>query len=499
MSWLGIVRLALEGLFRKKGRNMLTMSGVVIGVLSLTLIVALGQGLGHVISGALGGSDNLRQVSLSGGFGVDLTYDPYDVEIEGEMPEARRERLKRAAINRRQIRQGSGRRTNFITDEVIEKLSEMDHVEKITPVIVERYRIQVDEFNTDGTLSFGVDVERDRYRERVMTGDYFSSADADEVLIHEYLLYQWGLITTEEQNRIVGQILTLESIPTADNDQIQNLAPQIAQFNQSLNEEEKEALKILGPKLLKQLGMNAERREIKRELKVIGVLRETEPGDVFNVIEDGNSVQADLFLPQGTARELFLESSVNRELGYPRAVVLVDDPDNAPDVEQTLRDRGFTAFSIASVLKQVESMLTAITVIISFITGVALIVATLGIVNTMITSVLERTREIGVFKAVGATNAQVMGVFLIESALIGLVGGLIGLGIAAVAMIPGDIIAGQMIAEKAAIPFDGDVFVLPVWLAVAGPLLGTVVAVLAAILPARRASAIDPVKALRRE
>jgi ABC-type antimicrobial peptide transport system permease subunit len=179
--------------------------------------------------------------------------------------------------------------------------------------------------------------------------------------------------------------------------------------------------------------------------------------------------------------------------------VIADSPDNAPGLEQAIRDKGYTAFSVASVLQQVETMLTVITVIIAFLTGIALIVSTLGIVNTMITSVLERTREIGIFKAVGATNSQVMAVFLTESAMIGLVGGLLGLGIALLAMIPGDAIGSSMIAERAAIPYRGNVFVLPFWLAIAGPALGAVTAVLAAIIPARRAARIDPVKALRHD
>jgi putative ABC transport system permease protein len=151
------------------------------------------------------------------------------------------------------------------------------------------------------------------------------------------------------------------------------------------------------------------------------------------------------------------------------------------------------------VLKRLESTLTIVTILLSFLTGIALIVATLGIVNTMITSVLERTREIGVWKAVGATNTQVQLVFLIESAMIGLVGGLLGLGIAALAMIPGDILARHLISSRTTIPFERDVFVMPIWLILTGPVLGTLVAILAAIYPAQRAARVDPVTALRHD
>ncbi|MEZ5991496.1 MAG: ABC transporter permease [Planctomycetota bacterium] len=496
----GILGLALEGLLRKKGRNLLTMSGVLIGVFALTMIVSLGEGLSHAITDTVSGSDNLRQIGLTGGFGIELTNDPTNVEIPGEMEEERRERLKRAAVNRRQIRQVAGRRLNEVDDKTIEKLSKLEHVESITPVIIERYEITTGEFHDPAKLTFGVDVSRERYKPRIIAGSYFSAPDAKEVVLHEYLLYKWGLLSNNDYEKVLGKEITLKNIVNGNDAPMQSAPPQLQQFAASLNEEEKKAMQVLLPKLMQQMGVLTQaRKDVEETYTIVGVLREAEPGDTFNVIEDGNSVQADVFLPQETAKALFLSSAVNVELGYPRALVLVDDPENAPAVEQELRDMGYTAFSVASVLKQVETMLTVITVIIAFLTGIALIVSTLGIVNTMITSVLERTREIGIYKAVGATNGQVMAIFLTESAIIGLVGGLLGLGIALLLMLPGDVIASSMIAEKAAIPYKGNVFVVPAWLAVAGPTMGAVTAVLAAIVPARRAARIDPVKALRHD
>jgi putative ABC transport system permease protein len=416
------------------------------------------------------------------------------------MDDARRERLRRAAINRRQIRQWSGRRVNEIDDATIAELSKMEHVESIQPVIVERYQIKVAEFETPASLSYGVDVSRRRYSDRIIAGNYFSGEDADEVILHEYMLYKWGLLTGQDYERVIGKTITLRTIINENEDAIAAAPEQLKQFSEGMTDEEREAFKVLLPRLMQAMGqVQSERKAVSREFTVVGVMREAEPGDVFNVIEDGNAVQADVFLPQPAAKSLFLESVINRELGYPRAIVLADNPENAPELEQKLRDKGYTAFSVASVLEQVETMLTVITVIIGFLTGIALIVSTLGIVNTMITSVLERTREIGIFKAVGATNSQVMAVFLTESAIIGLVGGLLGLGIAMLAMIPGDIIAAGMIAERAAVPYTGSVFIMPVWLAIAGPALGAGTAVLAAIAPARRAARIDPVKALRHD
>lgn len=229
------------------------------------------------------------------------------------------------------------------------------------------------------------------------------------------------------------------------------------------------------------------------------MLRELEAQDSFNVVEDGNAYQVDVFLPQETATRLFLSSAVNRELGFSRAVVVVDEARHAQTVEEVLRDRGYTAFSVATVLSRIESFLAGITIAVSILTGIALFVAALGIANTMVTSVLERTREIGLWKAIGATSGQVRLVFLLEAALIGFAGGLVGLGAALLLRIPAEEIAKLLIAERSAFPVRGGLFYVPVWLPLAGPALATAIAMVAALYPAHRAARVDPVRALHHE
>jgi putative ABC transport system permease protein len=501
MNLRGVIALAVFALWGKKGRNLLTMSGVSIGVFALTMIVALGQGLRTVITETVSGGDNLRQIRLMGGTGVTQSDDSDDIQITGEMSDARRLRLRRSALNRRRGRRSAGRRVTVISDDVMQELSQLDHVESIQPIVTERYRLTVGEHESPARISFGVDVERDRYRDRVTTGEYFSSNDAQEAVLHEYLLYEWGLVSPEQQQSLVGKVLTLTTIQNSSGSSAGPQSnPLFEELASDLSPEERKALPSLLPKLMARFGGGSQaRKPVSREFKVIGILREIESGEPFNVVEDMNSAQADVYLPHETAREFFLSSAVNSELGYNSALVIADDAQYAADVEQELRDRGYTAFSVAGVLDQIETTLTVVTVLVAFLTGIALLVSTLGIVNTMITSVLERTREIGVYKAVGASDAQVMAIFLAESALIGLIGGLLGLGVAVLATVPGDAIAARMIADEAALTLSDSVFVMPFWLLVGGPLLGTVTAIAAAIIPARRAARVDPVKALRHD
>jgi putative ABC transport system permease protein len=133
------------------------------------------------------------------------------------------------------------------------------------------------------------------------------------------------------------------------------------------------------------------------------------------------------------------------------------------------------------------------------VAAVALLVAALGIANIMLISVLERTREIGLMKAVGARNGHLQLVFLVEGALIGLVGSVLGLLLAWGLSYPGDAWVRSTAARDLKTELNESIFVFPAWLIVAVAVFAILVTVLAAVYPARRAAKIDPVAALRHE
>lgn len=507
---ISMAALAFDGLRRKIGRNLLTMSGVFIGVMALTMIVSLGEGLNQLILDTVQNEGNLRQIGLSPGFGFKLSEDR-DVELEGVNDPRRRERLRRAALARRRAGTFVGRRAQTLDDALLERIATYDHVSSVTPIVLERYKVAVGEHETEATATLGISVTRRRYADRLIAGSYLSGESAREVLIHEYLAYQWGYRSSASLEQLVGRDILLTPLGTQRPAGLpagigpQQIAMLMQRFDLSfLDEADQAAAERIARKVADHFSgagpadPAAAPAEPVR-MKIVGVLREMETQDSFNVIEDGNAFQVDVFLPQATAVGLFLGTRVNQELGYSRALVLVDEASNASKVETQLREEGYTAFSVGSVVERVEGTLAAITVVVAFLTGIALIVAALGIVNTMVTSVLERTREIGLWKAVGATHGQVRLVFLLEGALIGLIGGLLGLGAALLLMIPGEAIAADVIAERALFPLRTGVFQVPSWLPVLGPALATVVAMLAALYPAFRASAIDPVRALRHD
>ena len=178
----------------------------------------------------------------------------------------------------------------------------------------------------------------------------------------------------------------------------------------------------------------------------------------------------------------------------------VDDIEQVrEDIVRTLRrqrdvDEGeedFTVETAASALKTLDSILGGVNIFVAALAGISIIVGGIGIANTMFTSVLERTSQIGVMKAIGARNSDIFWIFLIESGFLGLVGGAIG-------VIVGILLAfGGAGAASAAL--GSDLFRANITLTlIIGSLLGSFfVGATSGLIPAVRASKLFPVEALR--
>ncbi len=190
--------------------------------------------------------------------------------------------------------------------------------------------------------------------------------------------------------------------------------------------------------------------------------------------------------------------------GYSQALVKVARPDQVAAVEREILRQGFYAYSAHSVLQQINSFFLVVQGILGGIGAIALLVAAFGIANTMLMSIYERTKEIGLMKAVGATHRDVMFIFLAESGSIGLLGGVGGvllgvllsgiINIVARTYLMAQAAQGGMVSETALS------FVhTPFWLPLFAILFATGVGVLSGVYPATRAASLNPIVALRYE
>jgi putative ABC transport system permease protein len=209
-----------------------------------------------------------------------------------------------------------------------------------------------------------------------------------------------------------------------------------------------------------------------------------------------------LFASLPLGREMARYQSQNPELlseekiGF-QAIVRVAATADPKKVKEEIRKLGLVAQSTEEQLQQVSQVFLVLDSFLTVFGLLALVVATFGIVNTLLMAITERTREIGVMKALGATRSTVRRLFAVEAAAIGLVG---GAGGALFAILVG--LAGNVIAQRfpvAAALKGYSVFVFPWWLVLGAIAFATLVGALAGIYPANRAARLDPIDALRHE
>ena len=178
--------------------------------------------------------------------------------------------------------------------------------------------------------------------------------------------------------------------------------------------------------------------------------------------------------------------------------LVADSTASATTVKDEVTKLGYQATATAESVKSFTQILSFIGLGLTGIAAVALLVACLGIVNTMYTSVLERTREIGILKALGARSGDVRNMFMAEAALIGLIGGAVGIAVTAAAGVAGNAIVNSL-AHQQGIPISLNVFQTAWWLVVLSVAGAGLVSALSGFFPALRAASLDPVVALRYE
>ena len=187
---------------------------------------------------------------------------------------------------------------------------------------------------------------------------------------------------------------------------------------------------------------------------------------------------------------------------YDGLFVKVDDPAFAASVRERIEGLGLTAHSAQDVIDEVNKLMVAVTLVLGFFSGISLVVGALMVVNTMIISVYERTKEIGLSKALGASDFDVMKMFLAECVIIGVIGGIFGdlLGIGfsmLIDLIGKPFLVSALGSELGAGLQSGSITAVTPWILTVGFAISLVLSVVSGLYPARRAARLNPLDALR--
>jgi len=221
-------------------------------------------------------------------------------------------------------------------------------------------------------------------------------------------------------------------------------------------------------------GIVRESIELEGDFKIVGIIEEENSSYVYMPLSVGDSLEID---------------------NYSQLKVKVDTEDNLDLVRNDIMERGFMVSALSDIIEQANQIFAVVQIVLASFGVVALIVSAIGMFNTMTIALLERTQEIGIMKALGATSADIWGMFLSESIIIGFLGGLGGI---IIGMLGGEafnyglnMLAGAMGGDKI------DMFYTPVLFITVIMLFSTFVGLITGFYPARRAARINCLEALR--
>ena len=190
----------------------------------------------------------------------------------------------------------------------------------------------------------------------------------------------------------------------------------------------------------------------------------------------------------------------NKPTEYTQVKILTDNIEHTEAVQEAVEAMGYEATSMAQVRQEMQGYLGVIQMVLGSLAAISLLVAAISITNTMIMSIYERTREIGIMKVLGCFISNIRLVFLMEAGMIGLLGGVLGTiisyAISAVMNFLGSGLFGSMMGIQAA---DSQISIIPLWLVLLALVFSTIIGLISGFYPANRAVKISALEAIRNE
>lgn len=443
--------MIFDNLRRQKGRVVLTALGVVIGTASIVLLVSLASGMQENMMSQFAKSGMLTSVNVYPG-------DPSAGQPGGKGG---------GGGMTGPVGSNGGPNNNLqalLTTAAIKKITAIPGVKIVLPrVQLENYGIiQVGKFENGGGI-LGVATHD------TSTLDIVIDKGTNMLGKNEIILGGW--MAKNFYNPSAG--------PNGYND------PQ--------------APDVLGKRVRFIMSKYTDTGEVKKtiDLKVVGITKETlseYDGTMVAYIDDVE-----------TLNEWVRGKRINRNReGYPELLVKVDSIDSVLVVADKIQKLGYRSQTPMSFIKQIQNTFTIMQIVFGSIGAISLLVAAIGIANTMTMAILERTREIGLMKAIGATNRDILGIFLGEAASIGFIGGatgtLLGWGL-------GKLFNGTLSGALSSIfpvpvaPGGAPMEIVstPLWLVVFAITFATLIGLLSGLYPSIRAAMMEPVVALKHD
>jgi len=472
-----MTRMAFENLWKTKLRTSLTVLGVVIGIGALVSMVSFGVGTQR----------NVTETFLQNDLFTSMQVLPRKIDLNEAM------RGNPRALPLRRDRKDSV----ALDDAALKKIRDIRDVEIAFPEI--RFPVKVRLLDREATTQLrAMPATMGRYKplNQLAAGAFYASDTQKVVVISPRLLrdLKIRLIDPADPKKTTIED-TLKGFRSVNPDSLVGENVELVTSVLDLAGMMRNPMAAVGMNGSPELPFS----ERTTRFRIAGIAKQASGFDQ-GFFESG------LILPMESALSMprFNFSSVwdilNREAdsgSYASLYVRVKKMDQLAAVKKRIEDMGFGVVSIADQLEDFKKGFLIFDTLLGAVGTIALIVAALGIINTMVMSILERTREIGIMKAVGGGENDIRGIFFVEAGVIGFIGGVFGLVLGWIVTRIANAIAMVYVAREGGPPMD--FFYIPLWLILGAMAFSISVSLLAGLYPAMRASRVNPVEALRHD
>jgi putative ABC transport system permease protein len=463
MKLRDLSELAARNLREAILRNSLTTLGVAVGVASLVAMLSLGVGLQTLAS------DRLTKSGL-----FDAVFVTSHRDFRGPGGDGPRKTPARSP------KDNPKENPKPLDEDARQHFASLPNVVDVYPQIRFFTDVRFDN-NSYSTNVLGVpESSRSASAFDGIIGKYFSSPTAEEAILQQ----DFAKELSPQPASLVGKEITLRYAErrALSSDEIAKEKDIDAQLDAMMSG-----------------GISIVSRE--KKLRIVGVI-ESDPSAGIGGFGGGR-----VFLPIRVAEQLhaaqandvqdFVRGGGNGKPTYAALTIRVKNPKNVLQVEDAIKKLGFNAFSLLDAARSLRLVFTVFDLFLGLFGSLALTVASLGIINTLVMAILERRREIGVLKALGATDGDVRSLFFAEAGAMGLVGGLLGVTLGW--LIGQALTWGTTIYLRRQDLPGVKISYVPWWLALSAIIFAVAVSLIAGLYPAGRAARLNPVEALRYE
>jgi putative ABC transport system permease protein len=474
MNISDMILLAFANLRRTKLRTFLTTLGVVIGIGALTSMVSFGTGMQKNITDAFAANDLFTSITVTP---KKIKLDEIASGNVTEMANA----LKQESIP--------------LTDLLLQEIKNIPGVKIAYPNLEFPARVVLlGDSTTTRVQAMPSAMGTFKPFDDLLAGSFFTSDTAREIILREEFLQQLKIrLPDTEKEAMLSKEDSARGFQLIHPDSLINKTLRLVSL--SMN-----ASKIPGA-VINIIRNNSEMpfEETVSEMKIVGITKRT--GEFGR-----NAFNGGVLIPIITAQKIpqlsfssvwDLLGSKNSSDAYGSIQVRVENMQQIDPVAEHLRTMNVGVFSILDQMDEIKRVFLILNSLLGAVGAIALIVAGLGIINTMVMSILERQREIGIMKAIGGSEKEIRMIFFTEVGVIGLIGALFGLVLGWLVTKVATVVVNTQILPDGTEPVD--LFYFPAWLIVGAIAFALIISLAAGLYPAARAARIDPVRALRHD